>query len=68
MSTVNSPSGVTTLSPSPQGQISTVPVPVKTRGEHFFPIPVPARGFNPRGDPHPRIKPSTAHSSSMHMC
>ena len=37
------------------GKISPVPVPVKAHGEHFFPIPVPTRGFNPRGDPHPRI-------------
>ena len=28
---------------------------MKAHREHFFPIPVPARGFNPRGDPHPRI-------------
>jgi len=68
MSTGNSLSGFIAPSPSPWGQISPVPVPVKAHGEHFFPIPVPTRGFNPRGDPHPRIKPSTAHSSSMHMC
>ena len=28
---------------------------MKAHGEHFFPIPIPAWGFNPHRDPHPRI-------------
>ena len=65
MSTGNSPSGVTAPSPSPRGKNFPVPVPVKAHGEHFFPIPIPARGFNPCGDPHPSIKPSTAHRKDL---
>ena len=71
MSTGNSPSGVTAPSSSPWGQISPVPIPVKAHREHFFPIPVPARGFNPCGDPHPRKAINCTQKrpgSSMHMC
>ena len=38
----------------PVGDYCHIPVPVKAHGQHFFSIPVPARGFNPRGDPHLR--------------
>ena len=52
------------------GQISPVlvpiPDPVKAHEEHFFPILVPALGFNPRGDPHPRIT-SIHDSKNRHL-
>jgi hypothetical protein len=41
MTTGNSPSGDTPPSPSPWGRKIPAPVPVKPRGDHFLPIPVP---------------------------
>jgi len=38
---------------------------MKAHGEHFFPIPIPARGFNPRGDPHPRINCNSPYGTNV---
>jgi hypothetical protein len=47
--------------PIPVGDKFPRPRPVKADGDHFCPIPIPARGFNPCGVPRPRVTEYASH-------
>jgi len=55
MATGNFSSEVASPFPSPRGEKIPVPVSAKAHGDDFSPIPAPARGKIPVGDPRPRI-------------